>query len=165
MQWWANLNSDLKTYRWFNFKIYHLIWKGFKLQQIFCLFTNAKSRMSIMNTEETGEIEDNSSNTNRRLCVLMKLCHGEYSLWSSVLNLLCSDVLIMRRNGLSNVECVQLRSSQNCEPQCYLHCVSKKRPTFTTCYNFYIQFDCDNFWHKCCRESRQSKRTLFSHHS
>jgi len=23
--------------------------------------------------------------------------------------------------------------------------------------------DCNNFWHKCCRESRQSKYTLFSH--
>jgi len=40
----------------------------------------------------------------------------------------------------------------------------RKRPTFTTCYNFlHTQFDCDNFWHKCCRESRQWKLTLFSH--
>jgi len=25
--------------------------------------------------------------------------------------------------------------------------------------------DCDNFWHKRCQESRQSKYTLFSHHT
>ena len=45
-----------------------------------------------------------------------------------------------------------------------LHCVSKKRPTCTSCYNFlHTQLDCVNLWHKCCRESRQSKCTLFSH--
>ena len=40
--------------------------------------------------------------------------------------------------------------------QCAMYTMSQKSPTFTTRYNFYIQFDCDNFWHKCCRESRQS---------
>jgi len=29
----------------------------------------------------------------------------------------------------------------------------------------HTQFDCDNFWHKCCRESRQSKYSLFCHHT
>jgi len=42
----------------------------------------------------------------------------------------------------------------------------KNVPTYTTCYIFLrTQFDCDNFWHKCCQESRQSKCTLFSHHT
>ena len=45
-----------------------------------------------------------------------------------------------------------------------IHRVSKKRPTFTTCYNFYIHSSiATTFWHKCCRESRQSKCALFSH--
>jgi len=46
---------------------------------------------------------------------------------------------------------------------CTLHCVSKKRPTSDLLQSLHTQFDYDNFWHKCCRESRQSKCTLFSH--
>jgi len=44
--------------------------------------------------------------------------------------------------------------------------VSQKRPTFTTCYIiFTYTVRLRQFWHKCCRESRQSKCTLFSHHT
>jgi len=46
---------------------------------------------------------------------------------------------MLRRNGpvVKSVESVLI---------CYVHCVSKKRPAFTTCYNFLrTQFDCDNF--------------------
>jgi len=47
-----------------------------------------------------------------------------------------------------------------------IHCVSKKRPTFTTCYNFYIHSSIATiFWHKYCQKSRPSKYTLFSHNT
>jgi len=38
----------------------------------------------------------------------------------------------------------------------------KKRPTFTTCYNFYIHSSILTIFGSC-RESRQSKCALFSH--
>jgi len=48
--------------------------------------------------------------------------------------------------------------------QWYVYTVSQKnRPTFGLLQSRYTQFDYDNFWHKCYRESRQSKFTLFSH--
>ena len=45
----------------------------------------------------------------------------------------------------------------------YLHCVSEKRSTFDLLSSLHTRFDCDNFWQKCCRETRQSKCTSFSH--
>jgi len=44
-----------------------------------------------------------------------------------------------------------------------MYTVSQKRPTFDLLWSLRTQFDCNNFWHKCCQESRQSKHTLFSH--
>jgi len=47
----------------------------------------------------------------------------------------------------------------------FLHCVSMTKTSHL--YNLLLflhtQFDCNNFWHKYCREIRQSKCTLFSH--
>ena len=45
-----------------------------------------------------------------------------------------------------------------------IHCVSKNVTPLQLAIIF-TQFDCDNFWRKCCQESRQSKFTLFSHHT
>jgi len=41
--------------------------------------------------------------------------------------------------------------------------VSQKSPTFDLLWSSHTPFDCNNFWQECCRESRQSKLTLFSH--
>ena len=43
-------------------------------------------------------------------------------------------------------------------------CLKKTSHLYNLLQFLHTQLDCDNFWHKCCRESRQSKRTLFSHH-
>jgi len=39
----------------------------------------------------------------------------------------------------------------------------KKRPTFDLLWSLHTRLDCDNFWRKFCRETRQSKCPLFSH--
>ena len=39
-------------------------------------------------------------------------------------------------------------------------CLKKTSHLYNLLLFLHTQFDCDNFWHKCCRESRQS---LFSH--
>jgi len=38
----------------------------------------------------------------------------------------------------------------------YYYTVSQKTShLYNLLYFLHTQFDCDNFWHKCCRESRQ----------
>ena len=36
------------------------------------------------------------------------------------------------------IECTTIAPNLRIAPNTHVHCVSKKRPTFTTCYNFYI---------------------------
>ena len=39
-------------------------------------------------------------------------------------------------------------------------CLKKTSHLYNFVYVLHTQFNCDNFWHKCCRESRQSKCRL-----
>jgi len=44
-----------------------------------------------------------------------------------------------------------------------IYTVSQKHPTFTTCYNSYINSSIATiFWHKCCRKSRHQNVLYFS---
>jgi len=47
--------------------------------------------------------------------------------------------------------------------QVTLHCVSKNVPPLQLALMFTYTVRLRQFWHKCYRESRQSKLTLFSH--
>jgi len=44
-----------------------------------------------------------------------------------------------------------------------IQCVSKKRHCFGLLQLPRTSIDFDNFWHKCCLESKQANGTLFSH--